>query len=285
MNKSLEGRVIKAVASKFFVETSNGVMACFARKKLKKDGNILVGDYVVINKYQDAYAIDEVKNRKNELIRPYVSNIDLCFITIAYEPEPDFILVDKVIVNCLQQNIEPILLLNKTDIKNIDLSEYKNIIKIISCSAETGEGIQEILELSKNKTVCFAGQSAVGKSSIINKILDKYEMEVGEISSKIKRGKNTTRHIQIIKLDTVSLIDTCGFSMLETIDIEPNELRLYFDDLEIFRKDCKFNMCLHINEPDCEVKKHVGKEIGLGRYNRYVTIYNELVKRKEELYD
>jgi len=285
MNNNIDGRVIKAVASKFFVETPVGVKVCFARKKLKANGNILVGDYVTINKYQDAYAIDNVKERKNQLIRPYVSNIDICFITVAFEPEPDLILVDKVIVNCLHQGIEPIIIVNKSDVKSVDLCDYEKFMKVVYCSAETGNGIQDIMELSKNKTVCFAGQSAVGKSSIVNKILDKYEMEVGSISSKIKRGKNTTRHIQIIKLDTISLVDTCGFSMLETIDIEPEQLRLYFDDLESFRKECKFNMCIHINEPECAVKLHLGKEISIGRYNRYVTIYNELIKRKEEKYN
>lgn len=280
--KTLEGRVIKAVSSKFFVDTKEGVKVCFARKKLKLDGPIFVGDFVTISKDRDSFVIEEVKERKNQLIRPYVSNIDICFIVIASEPEPDFVLVDKVIVNCHEQMIKPILIKNKDDIKTLDTSEYKNVIEQIECSATTGYNIDKIIELAKGKTACFAGQSAVGKSSLLNAILDSDELEVGELTRKIQRGKNTTRKTEIFAIgNDTYLVDTCGFSMLDTVDIKPEELRLYFDDLEEFRPKCKFNSCLHIDEPECAVKEHVGKEIGKGRYERYKFIYNELIERKE----
>jgi len=283
--KSYKGRVIKCVASKFFVDTIDGVKPCFARKKLKEDGPIFVGDYVEIQKDRDAFVIESVEKRKNVLIRPYVSNIDVCFIVIASEPEPDFLLVDKIIVNCLQQQIRPVLVKNKNDLMCVDTNEYNGIIDIIECSAETGYNINKILEIAKDKTSCFAGQSAVGKSSLLNAILDSDELEVGELTRKILRGKNTTRKTEIFKVEKDTyIVDTCGFSMLETIDIEPEELRIYFDDLEAYRKECKFNSCLHIDEPDCAVKMHVGKEIGNGRYERYKAIYQELVERKENKY-
>ncbi|MBO4554161.1 MAG: GTPase RsgA, partial [Clostridia bacterium] len=107
--KTMDGRVIKAVASKFFVDTPDGVKVCFARKRLKNDGIIFVGDYVTVAKDRGDFVIEEVKPRKNQLIRPYVSNIDVCFVVISPEPEPDFVLVDKIIVNCLEQNITPVL--------------------------------------------------------------------------------------------------------------------------------------------------------------------------------
>lgn len=284
--KTLDGRVIKAVASKFFVDTKEGVKVCFARKRLKNDGIIYVGDYVSIAKDRDSFVIEDVKPRKNRLIRPYVSNIDICFIVIAPEPEPDFVLVDKVIVNCHSECIRPVLVKNKSDISGIDTSEYRDVIDVIECSASTAENVEKIVEYAKGKTACFAGQSAVGKSSLLNAILDSDMLEVGELTRKIKRGKNTTRKTEIFAVghDTY-FVDTCGFSMLEAPNIEPENLRLYFDDLEKFRYDCRFGSCTHIDEPDCAVKEHVGKEIGEGRYQRYKTIYNELVQRRENMYD
>lgn len=283
--KTIDGRVIKAVASKFFVDTEDGVKVCFARKRLKNDGIIFVGDYVSLAKEHGDFVIEEVKPRKNQLIRPYVSNIDVCVIVISPEPEPDFVLVDKIIVNCLEQNITPILVKNKDDINKIDTTEYNSVLKQFECSAATGDGVSEFVDCVKGKTVCFAGQSAVGKSSLINNILDCDLLEVGELAKKIKRGKNTTRKTEIFNLNGTYFVDTCGFSMLDTVDLEPKDLRLYYDDFEAFRKDCKFSTCTHTDEPNCAVKEHVGKEIGKGRYERYLAIYKELVERKESKYD
>lgn len=283
--KTINSRVIKAVASKFFVDTQKGVKVCFARKKLKLDGNIFVGDYVEISPDRDAWVIEKVEERKNQLIRPYVSNIDVCLIVICAVPEPDFVLVDKIIINCLQQNIEPYIVVNKIDLESVDLSEYNSVCRILKCSAETGDGIVELFEAVKGRTVCFAGQSAVGKSSIINAILDNDLCEVGELAKKIKRGKNTTRKTEIFNLNGTYLIDTCGFSMLETVDVEPEDLRLYYDDFEKYRKECRFNKCTHIEEPDCAVKPHVGKDIGEGRYQRYRQIYSELYDRRRNKYE
>ena len=284
-SKTENGRVMKAVASKFFVDTESGVKVCFARKKLKFDGNIFVGDYVEIARDRDVYVIEKVIERKNQLIRPYVSNIDVCLIVVASEPEPDFVLVDKVLINCLEQGIEPVIVANKSDLSPVDLSEYESIVKCFHISAETGQSVADVFEYVEGKTVSLAGQSAVGKSSLINAILDSDECEIGELAKKIKRGKNTTRRIEIYNLGGTYLMDTCGFSMLDTVDIEPENLRLYFDDLEIFRKECKFNTCTHINEPDCAVKPHVGKEIGKGRYERYKLIYEELAERRKNKYE
>ncbi len=283
--KTYEGRVIKAVASKFFVDTVDGVKVCFARKKLKNDGIIFVGDYVTIAKDRDCFVIEQVKPRKNCLIRPYVSNVDVCFIVIAPEPEPDMVLVDKIIVNCLQQLITPVLVKNKCDLSHIDTSEYDGVVEQIECSALDDIDVKKITQLAKGKTVCFAGQSAVGKSSLLNTILDCDLLEVGELTRKIKRGKNTTRKTEIFNIGGTYFVDTCGFSMLETIDIQPQDLRLYFDEFEKFRNKCRFATCTHTDEPDCKVKAHVGKEIGQGRYQRYLEIYKELVERKQNKYN
>lgn len=284
--KTLCGRVVKAVSSRFFVDVGGEVKVCYARKKLKADGNIYVGDNVNISKERDSFVIEEVLPRKNSLVRPYVANVDVCFIVIAPEPQPDFLLVDKIVVNCLKQDIEPILVQNKRDIATIDVSEYDGVLECVACSAESGEGVDALASLAKGRTVCFAGQSAVGKSSIINALLREPVLEVGELAKKIKRGKNTTRRTEILNTgEGTYLVDTCGFSMLDAVDIPPEELRLYFDDMEKFRPLCRFNMCTHTSEPDCAVRAEVGKGVGAGRYERYLAIFNELKERQANKFD
>ncbi len=292
-NKTLIGKVIKHVAARFVVLSDNKRYKCIARKKIRgkeyyQDAvdEILVGDIVEFVKDRDVFIIEKVQKRKNQLIRPYVSNIDTCLIVISPIPEPDFLLVDKIIVNCLHQNIEPILVLNKIDLGKIDVSDYVGLFDVIYTSTETQEGIQTLLDTIKGKTTCLAGQSAVGKSSIINAIMKNNVQVVGEISEGTQKGKNTTRITEIISIDKDTfIVDTCGFSMLETIDIQPEELRLYYDEFIEFSSQCKYTSCTHINEPDCEVRKHVGKEISSKRYNRYVVIFNELMERRKEKYE
>lgn len=284
--KTISGRVIKAVASKFWVDTDDGVRVCFARKKLKADGAIYVGDRAEIARDRDAWVIEKVLPRANALVRPYVANVDVCLVVVAPEPEPDLLLADKVIVNCLAEGIRPVLVWNKSDLEKGDLAEYNGVCETLECSAETGEGIDALASSIRGQTACFAGQSAVGKSSIINALLDSPALEVGELAKKIKRGRHTTRRAEIIPLgEGTYLVDTCGFSMLDAVDVPPEELRLYFDDFEKFRPECRFNTCLHLDEPDCAVKAHLGCGVGRGRYERYKLIYAELDDRRKNKYD
>lgn len=281
----LKGRVIKGVASRFSVYTDEGVKTCLARGRLKSDGFIYVGDYVEIVRDRDVWVIESVAPRKNALIRPYVSNIDLCLITVAPVPAPDFLLVDKVIVNCLAEGITPVLVVNKSDIEKVDVSEY-NCVETVFCSAETEGGVDVLVPVIGGKTVCFAGQSAVGKSSLINALIGSPLLEVGALAKKTDRGKHTTRRTELIPLgDNTWVADTCGFSMLEAVELPPAELRLYYDDFEPYRPACRFNGCTHIDEPDCAVRAEVGKSIGKGRYERYKTIFAELDERRKSKYD
>lgn len=284
--KTFCGRVIKAVASKFWVDTEDGVKVCFARKKLKADGAIRVGDRAEISREGKDFVIERILPRTNALVRPYIANIDICLILLAPEPAPDLLLADKVIVNCLAEGITPVLVWNKSDLETGDLSEYNDVCRHLAVSAATGEGVAAVAELVKGKTTCFAGQSAVGKSSLINALSESPVLEVGELAKKIKRGRHTTRRTEMITLgENTYLADTCGFSMLDAVDLPPEELRLYFDDMERFRKECRFNTCLHLDEPDCAVKAHIGCGVGAGRYERYKLIYEELCDRRKNKYD
>lgn len=279
----LKGRVIKGVTSRYHVDTKEGVKIVPARKKVKNIGEILVGDIVEIAKEGTTFVLENVLPRKNQLIRPYVANVDVCLIVIAPLPKPDFLLVDKVIVNCLVEGIMPILVANKSDLGEIsELNEYRNILEIQSCSATTDEGIEKLTSLFDGKTVCLAGQSAVGKSSIINAILKTDKLETAGLAKKSMRGKHTTRQTELLHVGNCFLIDTCGFSLLDAIEIEPEELRLYYDEFEALRSLCKFRGCTHLNEPECAVKSDIGLSVSQGRYERYKTIYQELEERKNK---
>lgn len=248
---------------------------CTIRGTLKKDVDVYVGDLVEVS---DS-VIEKVYPRKNVLIRPYVANIDVLLITVATTPIPDWTLVEKLILICHTQKITAAIVLNKCDLLSESerenmLSTYKDF-DIFFVSAKSGEGIDKLKEYSKDKLICFAGQSAVGKSSIINLMTDK-NLETGELSKRIQRGKNTTRQIEIFQTEYGQIADTCGFSVLEGIDIRYDELVYYYEEFIPLQSKCKYSNCTHTNEPFCAVKEAVKRgEIDENRYKRYVILYNK----------
>lgn len=285
------GRIIKAVGGKFVIKSSGNIYDCLSRGRLKRYGEIIVGDIVDIEKIDNRFIIVNVHNRKNSLIRPLIANIDYVLIVIAPVPKPDFILVDKLIINCHKENIVPILCYNKTDIYDDELvnrikSMYENIIKTIFISAITYEGINELKKILKGKFTCFAGQSAVGKSSLLNAIANDNIQSIGELS-RIERGKNTTRHIEIFYLDSdIMIADTCGFSSLENIEMPPEELKLYYDEYMEISSQCRFKGCSHIAEPDCAIKNAVKySQLNAKRYERYRMIYDEIKLKWSRRYE
>lgn len=235
--------------------------------------------------------IEKLLPRKNKLIRPYVSNIDTLIIVIAPVPQPDFLLVDKLIINCYIEKVEPVLCLNKSDL--IDFSaierffeQYNKELKCIRTSVvDENVGLNELYDVMKGKLSCFAGQSAVGKSSIINTIFGETMMDIGDLSQKVLRGKNTTRHIEIFDYGDGRVVDTCGFSLLEFEELKPEELTYYYDDYVNLMAECKYKNCTHINEPECKVKQQVQEgKISSERYERYKTIFNELKEKQDDKY-
>lgn len=284
----INGMVVKAVASRYKVLAGDGsVFNCTVRGRLKMDIDICAGDRVEIEESKrDGAVITKVSERKNKIIRPYVSNIDKLIIVIAKIPEPDFTLTDKLIISCYAQNIEPVLCLNKTDLNSDGENEkyfeaYKDEVKCFAVSCETGEGFDALKEELTDALICFAGQSATGKSSIINKLLESEVMKTGELSKRINRGKNTTRHVEIFRCGNGFLADTCGFSMMEP-EIKSAELRLYYPAYTELAPKCKYVSCNHISEPVCAVKESVNAGLlSKERYGRYAEIFKQL-KEKED---
>lgn len=289
----LTGQVIKGVGGYYNVLSGGRVIKCNIRGKIKLDDIVCIGDYVEFVDFANGRgAIEKILPRKNKITRPYITNIDMIVICIAPLPRPDFYLVDKLLINCLKQNITPVLCVNKIDIiddefkKSVQVS-YEGLCDICYVSAMTGEGIDKLTELMTNKYVSMAGQSAVGKSSIINSIVGTNFLQTGELSQKVERGRHTTRQVEIFDIGHgIRLADTCGFSVMSIDGIDPSQLSTYFTDFDKYAAQCKYSGCNHINEPDCAVKKAVEEgTLSKQRYDRYVALYNDLAQKWRKRYD
>lgn len=290
-----QGRIIKGVGGFYTVLCECGRKhTCKARGLFRKTGQTpLPGDNVVISvdKKGEGF-IKEILPRENELLRPAAANIDMLFIVIAAkEPEPDLELADKLLLYCRRQGIRPVLVINKCDEGESEKSraieaQYRGALDdILSVSAETGFGMEKLKALAAGSTVCLAGQSAVGKSSMINKLLG-LELKTGGLSVKTERGRHTTRHAELIPMPSGGFIaDTPGFSMLESVPLEPEEIpAMYREFTEL--GSCRFIGCMHISEPDCAVKAAVeAGEISKERYERYKKISNEAIEMRRHRYD
>ncbi len=287
----LYGVVTKIVGGVFTVESENGKFTCFSPKKLRyNEFDVLVGDMVrFVDLHKGKGNITEILPRKNRLNRPEVANVDVCFIVLASVPQPDFYLTDKVLINCFQEKIEPVIVVNKMDIDDGTAEEvrqnFSSVCDIVCLSAFDSASLECLKNYVEGKIVCFAGQSAVGKTSILNAILPNFQGKTGGISEKSGKGMHTTRHSSLHKVWGGYVVDTCGFSLCNLVGIRHDELRLYLDDFVSIAQNCKFTSCTHTVEPDCAVKKaaETGK-LCKARYQRYLDEYKELVDFEENQY-
>lgn len=274
-------RVLGHRSNSFLVDIDGATVEVKARGRLKRDGEILVGDYVSLDESDGERVIASVKKRMNSLIRPAVANVDAVVLVVAPVPAIDWFLVDKMVINCKRAGIACILCLNKTDIDAGLFDELKrqyaaDVSAIIAASAKDRR-IDELINALKGKFVCFAGQSAVGKSTLSNAVLGCDVTETGELSERIGRGKNTTTSASVFKSPSgFYFIDTPGFSMLDVFEDDYMSLAAYYDEFVELADECKFHPCTHTGEPDCAVKRAVEEgKINRARYERYLKIFNE----------
>lgn len=288
----MQGKIIKGISGFYYVDViESGVYECRAKGIFRKEKRKpLVGDQVtidVIDEEKKTGNLIEIGERKNTLIRPAVANVDQALVIFAVsKPNPNLGLLDRFLVTMARQNLSTIICFNKVDLQE-ECSDLKHIYeksgcKVMFTSTKTGEGVEEVRRLLQGKTTTVAGPSGVGKSSMINLLHPHAEMEVGEVSKKIDRGKHTTRHSELFRIDQDTyLIDTPGFSSLYLEDLEANELKSYFYEFAQYEEECRFLGCVHVKEPDCAVKAALEKgKISKERYESYLVLYQELKEKR-----
>lgn len=290
----MQGKIVKGIAGFYYVHVvESGIYECKAKGAFRKEKiKPLVGDNVeidILDEEKKLGNIAQILERKNELIRPAVANIDQALVVFAVtKPKPHFNLLDRFLVMMESKEIPVVLVFNKKDIaEEEEIRELKEIYskcgyRIIFTSAKKGENVELVKSVLEGKTSAVAGPSGVGKSSLINLFQTEVEMETGTISEKIERGKHTTRHSELIPVNENSYImDTPGFSSLYVNAFEKEELKYYFPEFEPYEGQCKFNGCDHIHEPGCAVKKALEEgKIHKIRYQNYTEMYNELKEKK-----
>lgn len=283
----MKGIVVKIKGSSYVVKADSKVLECISRGLFKfRKTEILVGDLVEVD--EENKLITKIYPRRNEFIRPPIANIDQMIIVVAStNPSPDLMLLDKQIVMAEKNGIEPIICINKIDL-DADYSEiievYENIgYQVITTTAKNGIGIDKIARIINNKITAFSGNSGVGKSALTNNIFNEEIAEEGETSDKLKRGKHTTKHVELYEFANNSFIaDTPGFSSFEIEGVTYKELEDYFIEFKPFVSECEFRSCAHNKEINCGVKKAVAKrKIDKGRYERYVQLYEKLKGEKK----
>lgn len=295
----MQGRIIKGIAGFYYVISvvEFTVYECKAKGIFRKDKiKPLVGDMVefdVLDGQKKTGNIAEILPRKNQLIRPAVSNIDQALVVFAVaKPKPHFNLLDRFLVMMERCSIPVVICFNKQDIAEIpEIRELEEVYaacgyRLIFTSALLNENIQEIKEALRGKTTVVAGPSGVGKSSLINCLQEAVSMETGSISEKIERGRHTTRHSELILVEEDSYImDTPGFSSLYTNDFDKEDLKYYFPEFTTYEGRCRFNGCSHVKEPGCAVKEALehGK-IHPVRYENYLEMYRELEEKEKRRY-
>lgn len=292
----IEGIIIRGVGGNYYVDIGDEIIECRARGLFRlKNIKPLVGDRVLIRltvENEKSGYVEEIKERINEIKRPSVANVEqlLIFFSVS-NPEPSFLLLDKLLIAAEINKLKPIICYNKSDLcneerKNELINMYVNTgYRMIFTSKKDTESIENLKGVLKDKLSVFSGPSGVGKSSIMNAVQPEFELKTGIISEKLKRGKHTTRHAEIYKLSFGGfVVDTPGFSSFELDSIDQFELSNYYPEIKKYSVGCRFDDCLHYKEPNCVIKDAVSKGlISETRYSNYTKLL-ENIKNSEKVY-
>lgn len=290
----MEGQIIKGVGGMYTVLTESGAYQAKARGRFRKEGiTPAIGDRVELElpgEGEDYGYILSIRPRKSMLERPPVANIDLLLVVLACKsPEPDLLLADKLLLRAARESIAAVVVINKTDLapcgeleRQYRLSGYE----VLPVSAETGEGLQALRARMKGHVCAYAGQSGVGKSSLMNALAGRNALITGSVS-RIERGRHTTRHVELITLDTDTWVaDTPGFSLLEADEMDPAQLKNLYAEYAPYEGQCRFLGCNHVNEPGCAIKTAVGEGIlSAPRHERYKLLFEQINEKWGKRYD
>ena len=289
----MEGLIVKGIGGFYYVDTGSEIIEAKGRGIFKKDGiTLAVGDRVeleIIDEAEKKGVINSIYPRKNQFIRPPIVNVDTFVVVFAAsKPKPNLVLVDKFLVMAEMHGVEAIICINKSDLVSPEvLGEYKaiyeNIYPVIAVSARTGEGMDELKQAVSDKTAALAGPSGVGKSTIINALIPHANMKTGSISEKTKRGKHTTRHVEIFRADGGGRIfDTTGFTSFEIMEAEEDDLMHYYPDIYRYSANCHYDNCRHLKEPGCAVREALNEsKIHRLRYESYAANMEEIKNRRK----
>ena len=277
----MEALIIKNISDLYIVKCNNEIYKCKAKGLFRKEGiTPTVGDKVIID--EKKMVITNILNRKNILVRPPISNVDIAIIVMSVvNPSFSTNLVDKLINIIEYNNIKPVLCLSKLDLLDDkeEINKYINYYKSIGYEVLLNTEKEKIKEILKNKITVITGQSGVGKSTLLNMLDSTLELKTNEISHALGRGKHTTRHVELIELFDGLVADTPGFSSLSFLGMKKEDIRDNF--IEFNKYECKYKDCMHIKEDDCEIKKMV--EIGTILETRYEN-YKKFISEVKSIY-
>ena len=296
-----EGIILKGVGGFYEVQEIGGndsIYTCKVRGVHRKEGGVtpLAGDRVtfdILDEKKKEGHIDKILERRNCFIRPPVANIDQLAIVISVvSPSPDFMLVDKLLITCISKDIRPLIVINKADLDtNNEIEAIKNAYRktgfpVLVLSKFFPDWYEDLHKHLIGNITAFAGQSGVGKSTILNAVLKNWVMETGEVSERIQRGKHTTRHVQFFRLNNGGyILDTPGVSSFSVEDVGHQDLQNFYPEFSSITEECRFKGCSHTGEPDCAVRElYNDGKIEEGRYNRYIELYNELKRIYDNRY-
>lgn len=284
----IDGIIVKGIGGFYYVKTEDRVIECRARGIFREEKiTPLIGDRVKvrISSEDNSGYVEEIYERRSQLTRPPVANITQAIIVMSIkEPDINTWLLDRFLMMAEYEDLEIVICLNKVDLDPIGAEELRKIYelagyKVLKTSILSGEGIDDLKDLLNNNISVFAGPSGAGKSSLLNSISPGFNLETGDVSNKTKRGKHTTRHVELLEISkNTYVLDSPGFSSLNVDFIqENNQIKDYFKEISKYGEACRFKSCLHDNEPNCEVKNQVEEgNISKERYENYILFLKEI---------